>query len=273
MMKKILLLILLTSTFLNSQNKELIKEIIYRQSINNIDKIALENGFKGDETICIKAFFKTNSNGDITDISVAEKSNIFESELNSIIRQIPKLDPNEYLHKGEIMKYELGMCLKLATNSERKKILKNGENIGINFKWFSIKEFFPVKTIEIDNIDKNEFSLVESIPITEKCKDLIDSSQIKECVMSDITNHINRKFDSSLASELGLPAGLQKISVTFYIAKNGEIVNITAKGSREELIDEGIRVMNTFPRFYKGGMIDGKPVDVKYTIPIAFRVE
>ncbi|WP_298288767.1 hypothetical protein [uncultured Lutibacter sp.] len=272
-MKKTILILFLTSTVLNSQNKKLIKETIYKQAINNIDEIALENGFKGNETICLKAFFKTDSKGNVIEINIPEKSQIFESELKSFIREIPKLDPSEYLNKGTIMKYGLKMCFKLATKSERKRILKKGEKIGIRFKWFYIKEYFPVKIIEIEDIKKNEFSKIESIPVTENCKNFINEDEIRKCVISDITRHINRKFDSDLASELGLPAGLQKIIITFYISKKGEIVNIASKGSREELREEGVRVMNTFPNFHKGGEIDGNLVDVKYTIPITFRVE
>lgn len=272
-MKKILLLLLFTSTILSSQNKELIKETFYRQSINNIDKIALKNEYKGNETIWANFFFKTDSNGKITEISIPQKSQIFESELKAFINQIPTLNPSEYLHKGDIMKYGIKMGFKLASKSERKKILKKGEKIGITFKWFYIKEYYPVKTININENKKNEFSEIQSIPITQNCKNLTVDTEIKNCVINDITKHINRKFDSNLASDLGLPAGLQKIIITFYISKNGEIVNISAKGSREELREEGIRVMNTFPNFYKAGMIDGKQVDVKYTIPIAFRVE
>lgn len=271
-MKKILILLLFTSTILNAQNKEVIKRVIYQQHINNIDKIALKNGFKGNETICIKVYFETDSNGDIVEVKVNEKSKIFETEINSFIKQIPKLNPNEYLNKGKVMKYGVKMCLKLATNKERKKILKEGKNIEIRFKWFYVKEYFPIKTIEIDEIDKNEFSEIESIPVTENCKNITDTDEIKKCVMNEITNHINRKFDTGLASELGLPAGKQKVIITFYISKNGEIVNITATGSREELREEGIRVINAFPNFYKGGKINGKPVDVKYTIPISFTI-
>ena len=271
-MKKILLLLLLTSTILNSQNKEVIKETIYKQHINNIDKIALKNGFKGNETICIKLYFKTDSNGDIIDVKVNEKSKYFEEELNSFINQIPKLNPNEYLSKGEVMKYGITMCLKLASKKERKKILKDGEKIGIRFKHFYVKEYFPVKIIEIDEIEKNEFSKIESIPITENCKSLTDENEIKNCVINEIQSHINRKFDTGLAAELGLSAGKQKIIITFYISKSGEIVNISATASNEELREEGIRVINTLPNFYKGGMVNGKPVDVKYTVPITIIV-
>ena len=271
-MKKILLIILFTSTILNSQNKELIKETIYKQSINNIDKTAIKNGYKGNETICVNAFFKTDSNGNIVAINIPSKSQIFKSELKTFINQIPKLNPNEYLHKGDTMKYELKMCFKLATKSERKKILKKDEQVAIRFKWFYVKEYFPVKNIEVEEIERSEFSKIESLPVTENCKDFIDDTEIKKCVINEIIKHINRKFDADLASELGLAPGLQKIFITFYISKKGEIVNITAKGSRKELREEGIRVLNTFPDFYKGGEIDGKPVDVKYTIPIAFSV-
>ena len=44
-MNKILLILILSTSILFPQNKELIKEAFYSQSINNIDKIASKNGF------------------------------------------------------------------------------------------------------------------------------------------------------------------------------------------------------------------------------------
>lgn len=273
-MKKItIILLILTNTVLFSQNKELIKETFFNQSTDKIDSIAINNGFNGGEIINIKANFKTDSNGNIFDISVDTNSKIFESEINFIINQIPKLNPNEYLHKGQNMKYGLKINVKLESDNERKNRIKKGKLTKIEYKGFYIKEYFPVKIIEVEETEKNQFINIETIPVSENCKQILDELDLRKCVQNDIVQHVSRKFDSDLAFQLGLPAGIQKIIVKFIISKSGEIVNIEAEGNSEELREEGIRVINTFPNFIKPGTIDGKPVDIKYSIPIAFRVE
>ncbi len=269
-MKKTLLIFLISSTILNSQNKELIKETFYSQSINNLDKIASENNYDRKESVFINVFFKCDSNGEIFDVKVSERSKIFETEIKSFINQIPELNPNEYIHKGNIMKYDLKLGFKLATKKERKKILKNGERVKIKYKWFIIKEYFPVKTIEIAEVEKNDYSKIENIPLTENCKNLTNKNEIKKCVSKEITNHVNRNFDTDLAANL--PLGIHRVKVIFYISKKGRIVNISAEAGSPELIEEGIRVINTFPDFYESGKINGNPVNVKYTFPIVFSI-
>jgi hypothetical protein len=193
-MNKTILFLLLSSTLIYSQNKELIKKTLQNQTINNIDKIAVENGYERKESVFINVFFKCDSNGDIFDIKIAEESNIFEDEIKTFIAQIPKLNPDEYIHKGNIIKYGLKMRLKLASKKEHKKIIKNGEKINIKYQWFYIKEYFPVKTIEITEIDKSIVIKNEQIPITENCKNLIDNDEIKKCVSRELAMHVNKKI-------------------------------------------------------------------------------
>lgn len=265
-----LLLILFLNTILYSQNKDLIKETFFAQSVNNLDKIALENGYKRKENVFIQVSFKCDSIGKIFDIKVSERSKIFETEIKSFIEQIPVLNSNEYIHKGNVMKYGLKIGFKLPTKNEYKRIITKGDKIAINYKWFIIKEYFPVKTIEISEIDKNNFPTVENIPITKNCKSLMDKIEIKKCVSNEIKMHVNRKFDTELA--INLPKGIHKVTIMFYISKKGEIVNISAEGDTPELVEEGIRAINTFPNFHKGGLINGELVDVKYTLPIMFSI-
>jgi hypothetical protein len=271
-MKKILILLLFISSNINSQNQELIKKAFSDYKTNNFDIVALENGFKGKETIYLKVFFKSNNKGEIFDIKVNEKNKIFESDLTSIINTIPKLNPNEYLDKGEEMKYGLKIYIKLSSSKSLKRKIKKGTISNIEFKILFVKEYFPVKWIELTQDNNTDFINFESIPITQNCKNLTNREEIKNCVSRDIRMHINRKFDISIASEIGV-TGKQKVLITFVISKKGQVVNIVAKASREELIEEGIRAINTFPDFYKPGIVKGKPIDVKYTIPIKFYVD
>ena len=269
-MNKTLLILILSSSILFSQNKELIKETFYSQSINNIDKIASKNGFDFKQNIYINASFKCNNEGEIFDIKTDTKSNIFEKEIKKFIAKIPKLNPQEYLHKGDTMKYGIKMNIKLPSKKEHQKIISNKDELKINYSWLFVKEYYPVKIIEITERDKDIEIDSEEFPVTENCKDIIDVNEKKNCVAREISMHVNKKFDSGLAANL--PGKRFKVDVSFYVSKNGEIVNITAEGPTDELIEEGIRAINTFPDFYSGGKINGNPVDVKFTFPIVFQI-
>lgn len=273
MKKIIIILLILTNTFIYSQNKELIKEAFFNQSIEKIDSIAINNGLKSGEVFLISAFFKTDSIGNVFEIIVDDKSKLFESEINSIVNQIPRLNPTEYVHKGQEMKYGLKVYIKLESNNQRKTRIKNGKPTKIAYKGFYIKEYFPIKFIQIEALEKNEFSKIGRAPVTENCKNIIDEIELRRCVSYDLSGHINTNFDADLASELGLPSGLQKIIINFIISKSGEIVNIEAEANHEQLREEAIRTINIFPNFIKPATIDGNPVNVKYSIPIMFKIE
>ncbi|MDF1516387.1 MAG: energy transducer TonB, partial [Lutibacter sp.] len=80
-------------------------------------------------------------------------------------------------------------------------------------------------------------------------------------------------FNIGLASDLGLtPGSIQKIFVIFKIDKNGNITDINARAPHKQLQDEAIRVVGLLPKMTPG-MQRGKPVGVKYGLPIVFKVE
>ena len=65
-----------------------------------------------------------------------------------------------------------------------------------------------------------------------------------------------------------------RVSVLFVIDKDGSITNVQAKGPKggELLEKEALRVISKLPKF-KPGMQRGKPVKVKYSQPITFKLQ
>lgn len=157
---------------------------------------------------------------------------------------------------------------KLEIESE----IKITEQELITEKEIIVNENSDLKIIEIDESDIYPFDLIENIPMTSDCNPKWKKEKIFECVQKSITMHVNRKFNADLASTLGLAPKIHKIITTFVIDKNGEIVNINSTGSHPTLTNEATRVINILPRM-KPGMKEGKPVNVKYTLPIQFKVE
>ncbi|MFK5958075.1 MAG: energy transducer TonB [Lutibacter sp.] len=132
-------------------------------------------------------------------------------------------------------------------------------------------KFVKVDTDEVGNIiDDVPFAIIEDAPIFPGCKG--NKEQLKTCLEEKIKKHVNRKFNSDLASELGLTPGVKRIFVIFKIDKNGEITDIRARAPHLRLQEEAIRVVKLLPKM-KPGMQRKIPVGVKYSLPIAFKVE
>jgi len=129
-----------------------------------------------------------------------------------------------------------------------------------------VVEVIPVEKI----IDDVPFIIIEDAPIFPGCKGT--KAEMKTCFSDRITKFIRNKFNSGLASELNLSPGIQRIFVLFKIDKQGDITDIKARAPHIKLQEEAIRVVQLLPQMEPGKQ-RGKPVNVKYSIPIIFKVE
>ncbi|HKJ06107.1 MAG TPA: energy transducer TonB [Flavobacteriaceae bacterium] len=123
---------------------------------------------------------------------------------------------------------------------------------------------------EEEVIEDVPFAIIEDVPVYPGCTG--SKAQLKQCLQEKIQKHVNRKFNSDLAADLGLAPGVQKIFVMFKIDKTGNITDIRARAPHNRLRDEAIRVIKALPKM-KPGKQRGRAVGVKYSLPIAFRVE
>ncbi|KUO67089.1 MAG: hypothetical protein APF83_03870 [Lutibacter sp. BRH_c52] len=132
------------------------------------------------------------------------------------------------------------------------------------------KEMVTVKEEE-EVVEDVAFVVIENVPIYPGCKG--NNSELRACFSDQITKFVAEKFNVELASELGLtPGSIQKIFVVFKIDKNGYITDINARAPHKKLQEEAIRVINLLPKMTPG-MQRGRPVGVKYGLPIVFKVE
>lgn len=114
------------------------------------------------------------------------------------------------------------------------------------------------------------FAIIEDVPVYPGCKG--NKAKLRACLQEKITKHVNRKFNSELASDLGLSPGIKRIFVMFKIDKKGNIVDVMARAPHKRLQEEAIRVVKLLPKMTPGKQ-RGRPVGVKYSLPIAFKVE
>ncbi|WP_299339031.1 M56 family metallopeptidase [uncultured Psychroserpens sp.] len=123
----------------------------------------------------------------------------------------------------------------------------------------------------IDTNVEIPFSTVDEVPIFSFCEDLTTEEERRTCVSKAIATHVNKKFNTKLAEQLGL-VGRQRINVIFKIDKNGYVTGAKSRAPHPELEKEAVRVINTLPRFIAGKQ-KGVPVTVPYSLPIIFQVQ
>ena len=124
---------------------------------------------------------------------------------------------------------------------------------------------------EEDVVEDVPFLVIENVPVFPGCKG--SNIELRACFSSEMSKFVSRRFNSELASDLGLTTGsIQKIFVIFKIDKYGNIVDIKARAPHKKLQTEAIRVIRLLPKMTPGKQ-RGKAVGVRYGLPIVFKVE
>lgn len=120
--------------------------------------------------------------------------------------------------------------------------------------------------------DEQSFQLIENMPVYKGCEDFKTNQTRKRCTSDKINKLISKNFNGDLANTLGLTNGIVSIFTRFKINKEGEIIEIEARGPHPELEQEAIRVIGLIPNM-KPGLQRGKPVVVPFAVPIKFHIE
>lgn len=121
-----------------------------------------------------------------------------------------------------------------------------------------------------DNDGSIPFAIIDEVPVFPGCTGT--KLQLRTCLQEKITEHVNKNFNADLASELKLIPGVKRIFVMFKIDKEGNVSDVKARAPHNVLQEEAIRVVKMLPKMLPGKQ-DGKAVNVKYSLPIAFKVE
>ncbi|CAH8281392.1 protein TonB [Mariniflexile fucanivorans] len=114
------------------------------------------------------------------------------------------------------------------------------------------------------------FAVIENVPVFPGCEGG-DNNAKRNCMAQKISDFVNKKFNTELASELGL-SGRQRINVIFKIDKNGDVTGIRARAPHPGLEKEAARVIGMLPKMQPGKQ-RGKAVTVPYSLPIVFQVQ
>jgi protein TonB len=136
-----------------------------------------------------------------------------------------------------------------------------------------IERVEEIVTVEDEEevIEDVPFLVIEEAPIFPGCTG--NKKQLKACFSDKIAEFVKKRFNSTLASDIGLDVGsIQKIFVMFTVDANGKVIDIAARAPHRMLQREAVRVVSLLPEMTPGKQ-RGKPVNVKYALPIAFKVE
>lgn len=153
-------------------------------------------------------------------------------------------------------------------------VLKKVED---EFKNSEPVESAPFDPNAIEDIKKEEdpvfvdFKVVEDVPVFPGCEKLFTNKEKASCFSEKIRRIVSKKFNTGLGEEYGL-TGVQRIYTQFDVDADGMINNIQIRAAHPRLKKEAERVINLFPKMTPGKQ-RGKPVTVKYQLPIVFKIQ
>lgn len=119
--------------------------------------------------------------------------------------------------------------------------------------------------------DVKSIKFVEEAPVFRGCEGL-SKEENRKCFEEKLAKFVQRHFRSDLAQDLNLNSGKHKIYTQFVIDKTGLITDVKIRAPHVSLKKEANRIVSKIPKFTPGKQ-QGKPVKVRYTLPITFQVE
>ncbi len=149
-----------------------------------------------------------------------------------------------------------------STETDQSEAIKIDNTTAIN----NIKEVVEEEEVPEDV----PFAIIEEVPTYPGCTG--NNEQKKKCFEEKIKELVSKYYNTNLAADLGLSPGKKRVYVQFKVDKNGNIVDIKARGPHKRLEKEAVRVMQKLPRMVPGKQ-RGRPVGVKYTLPITMIIE
>jgi protein TonB len=181
-----------------------------------------------------------------------------EQELEEIKPEEQKVAPPPVLEEIEVVEDDEEIeetVIESTESSEEEEVI--------------IEDIEEVEIVE-EVIEDVPFSIIEDVPVYPGCKG--NKTQLKKCLSEKVQKLVSRKFNVDLAQDLGLTPGKKRIFVMFKIDKTGNITNVQARAPHKRLEAEAKRVVGLIPKM-KPGKQRGRPVGVKYSLPITFIVQ
>ena len=222
----------------------------------NVD-IAQNLGLKAGKKR-ITTQFKIDNHGNVSNIRVRAPHPKLQEEVIRVIKGLPKMKPGKKRGKAVNVRYNLPIVFKVEDDVDAPPIPPKVPQ-PIRFS----KEFDDVISEDVP------FSVIDEVPVYPGCE---TANNKKKCMSDKITKYVAKEFNVDLAQDLGLSAGKKRISVQFKIDNHGNVSDVRARAPHPKLQEEAIRVLKGLPKM-KPGKQNGRAVNVRYNLPIVFKVE
>ncbi|MEO9513092.1 MAG: energy transducer TonB [Flavobacteriaceae bacterium] len=127
-----------------------------------------------------------------------------------------------------------------------------------------------VDDLEVGEVEEDitvPFAFIENVPVFPGCENCSTEKERKICFNQKMQEHVKNNFQyPKPALDMNITG---KVYVQFVIDSNGRVKNIQKRGPDRLLEQEAERIIAALPMI-KPGKQRGKPVKVKYGIPINF---
>lgn len=111
------------------------------------------------------------------------------------------------------------------------------------------------------------FAVIEYAPVFPGCEDLKTQQEQKECFNQKMQEHVKQHFKyPGEALEMNISG---RVYIQFVIDSSGRVTGIQKRGPDRLLEQEAERIISLLPQL-KPGQQRGRPVSVRYAIPINF---
>lgn len=208
----------------------------------NYPTLALLKGIEGR----VITQFVINEQGAIEDVQLRARKEhyLLKREAKRLIDGLPKLVSGKIKGVPVKTKYGFPLTFKIPDNDERLKK-------------------------EVIITDALSFAEVDEIPQFRNC---VDSSDKLECFSDEMGKHIQENFFYPEEAIVNKVEG--RIFIQFVIDKGGSVTNIKTLGSNNSILLEeaAYDLVRQLPKF-KPGKHKGKVANVKYSIPIHFKLD
>lgn len=232
---------------------------------------AQAHGIQG-RVICT---FVINADGSVSDAKVAKSVDpLLDNEAIRVISTMPKWNPGKHHGKPVRVRYTIPITFRIPVSgpAEVGTVPSVGEQEGTKVKPVASDSVavkgvveqmpeFAACTYEITRwITKNTNKGPKRVAV----KEIYNNPGGAVGLRTFLNQHV--KYPA-IAEENGVQG---RVVCSFVVEKDGSITNVeVVKPVDPSLNKEALRVVSMMPK-WKPGMQDGKPVRVKYTVPVSF---